>query len=634
MKTKLLIFTIFAFGFITLNAQNHKQRKPEIITEIENLSNVEHPVVNNLPASSNNKDVYDKQAYGLFKTQAEGDNFVSVNLENGNTEIILEDVSTIRKFGSEFIDGVLYETKCASLPNELYLINPDGERVFVGDITGTNSKIRGLAYDYDNNIVYAAAKIANASADSYLYTLDMQTLELTLIGTIFTGSLTIKDIEYADGTMYGVEWENSSLWEINMQTGVGSYIGVLTGYYFNYNQSISYDKNSGIMYGMFFDNHAKFCTVNLTTGAATVIQQYGTNDRFYNFSVQPSAIVNITSFIIPNQIGETEIDNQLHTVTIYMPASTNITNLIPEIEVSDDVIEIDPASGIAQDFTNPVEYTLTGKYGNSHTWTASVVILSDENDITSFQIPEQIGETIIDAQLHTILVEVPEGTNVAALTPDIIISENATINPESGTTQDFTQPFVYTVTAESGDEQEWTVTVDILSLSNDITSFQIPEQTGETIIDAQLHTILVEVPEETTVAALTPDIIISENATINPESGTTQDFTQPFVYTVTAENGDEQEWTVTVDILSGIFSKNSNGFNIYPNPTNGIFTISGYRNILGLEITDITAKTIYTSDISNSQDEIKIDLSNQPKGIYFIKIKTETLIYTEKVIIK
>ena len=562
MKTRLIFLTIFAFGFITLKAQTHNQRLPEIIQETECLSGGEHHVNNNLPASCDNKYTYGKQAYGLFRTQSDGDNFVSVNLQNGDTEIIMEDLPTVGRYGSEFIDGVLYEVKCTTQPYLLYRILPDGERELVGEITGTSSKIRGLAYDYDNNIVYAAARIPNGSQDSYLYTLNMQTLELTLVGTIFSGSLAIKDIEYADGKMYGVEWEGSSLWEINMQTGVGSYIGVLTGWYFNYNQSISYDKNSGIMYGMFCDNYAKFCTVNLNTGAATVIQQYGANDRFYNFSVQPSAIANIVSFIVPNQVGETEIDNQLRTVTVYMPSGTNVTNLIPEIEVSDDVIEIEPPGGVPRNFTNPVEYTLTGKYGNEHIWTASVVLLNNENEITSFQIPEQIGETIIDAELHAILVEVPEGT---------------------------------------------------------------------------------------VVTALTPEITISENAVIDPESGTAQDFTEPFVYTVTAENGDEQEWTVTVDILTGIISANPGGFKIYPNPSNGIINLTGFQNLLGfitVEITDITGKVILTiaqaqehAPVPSVSSPLQIDISRATEhaplqGIYFIKIITKNNIFAEKFIIQ
>ncbi len=81
-------------------------------------------------------------------------------------------------------------------------------------------------------------------------------------------------------------------------------------------------------------------------------------------------------------------------------------------------------------------------------------------------------------------------------------------------------------------------------------------------------------------------------------------------------------------------SKINNQFTIYPNPSNGIFTIdlhssAGQCSVL---ITNITGKTIYNS-IINSKSSI-VNLKNQPKGVYFINIQTETGIYIQKLIIQ
>jgi len=74
-------------------------------------------------------------------------------------------------------------------------------------------------------------------------------------------------------------------------------------------------------------------------------------------------------------------------------------------------------------------------------------------------------------------------------------------------------------------------------------------------------------------------------------------------------------------------------FSVYPNPSNGRFTIGnlqGFKNFEGFEITDITGKVIHKSEfvVPNSQFVIN------EKGIYFIKIQTENQVFTEKIIIQ
>ena len=84
-------------------------------------------------------------------------------------------------------------------------------------------------------------------------------------------------------------------------------------------------------------------------------------------------------------------------------------------------------------------------------------------DITTFTIPNQVGETVINQEDKTITINVPFGTNVTALTPTITTSEKATVNPATGTAQNFTNPVKYTVTAEdTTTTKEYTVTVTVL----------------------------------------------------------------------------------------------------------------------------------------------------------------------------
>lgn len=84
---------------------------------------------------------------------------------------------------------------------------------------------------------------------------------------------------------------------------------------------------------------------------------------------------------------------------------------------------------------------------------------SGEKKITAFEIDDVEGT--IDEGLKTISVVMPEGTDVTELTPEITVSEGATVNPASGVEQDFTNPVQYTVTAEDETTAVYTVTVTV-----------------------------------------------------------------------------------------------------------------------------------------------------------------------------
>jgi hypothetical protein len=83
--------------------------------------------------------------------------------------------------------------------------------------------------------------------------------------------------------------------------------------------------------------------------------------------------------------------------------------------------------------------------------------------ITSFKfsgLSPAVTATIAEAA-KTIAATVPAGTNVTALVPTLEISEDASVSPTSGTAQNFTTPVTYTVTAEDGSKQTYTVTVTV-----------------------------------------------------------------------------------------------------------------------------------------------------------------------------
>jgi lipoprotein-anchoring transpeptidase ErfK/SrfK len=91
-----------------------------------------------------------------------------------------------------------------------------------------------------------------------------------------------------------------------------------------------------------------------------------------------------------------------------------------------------------------------------------------------------------------------------------------------------------------------------------ITSFKIvsglTNSTG--VINEGMKTIAIDVPTKTDVTNLAPTIIVSENATVSPASLIPQNFTNPVVYKVTAEDGSTTwNYTAAVTVLAPIPSK-------------------------------------------------------------------------------
>ena len=145
-----------------------------------------------------------------------------------------------------------------------------------------------------------------------------------------------------------------------------------------------------------------------------------------------------------------------------VPSGTDVTNLVPDIEVSAGAT-VNPASGEPIDFTNPVTYVVTAEDGSKAVYTAVVKFYqsSSEKRILAFRFEEQGIDAAIDEEAKSITATMPNGTDVSALIPTISISTKATISPASGEVMDFTDIVSYTVTAEDGSQVVYVVKITV-----------------------------------------------------------------------------------------------------------------------------------------------------------------------------
>ena len=76
-----------------------------------------------------------------------------------------------------------------------------------------------------------------------------------------------------------------------------------------------------------------------------------------------------------------------------------------------------------------------------------------------------------------------------------------------------------------------------------------------------------------------------------------------------------------------------NAIHISPNPSSGKITVSINKiENLQLEITDVVGKIIFTKKL-NSENNLSIDLADQPNGVYLIKFISTSETRTERLLL-
>jgi hypothetical protein len=71
---------------------------------------------------------------------------------------------------------------------------------------------------------------------------------------------------------------------------------------------------------------------------------------------------------------------------------------------------------------------------------------------------------------------------------------------------------------------------------------------------------------------------------------------------------------------------------VFPNPNNGQFNVqlNGYSGAINLVVYDLMGKEVFSESMNESVK--KVNISDQPKGIYFVKVTIGTKVFNEKII--
>ena len=179
-------------------------------------------------------------------------------------------------------------------------------------------------------------------------------------------------------------------------------------------------------------------------------------------------------------------------------------------------------------------------------------VKSTEKAISTFTFSGISPAVTASISATTISAGVPFSVDVTTLVPTITVSTKATVSPASGSAQNFTNPVTYTVTAEDGTSQKYTVTVTKgaapKSAEKIILTFGFNALSPAVAASISGLNITATLPSGTDATKLVPTITLSPKATVSPATGTSQDFSKAVTYTVTAEDGSTQAYSVVVTV--------------------------------------------------------------------------------------
>ncbi len=311
-----------------------------------------------------------------------------------------------------------------------------------------------------------------------------------------------------------------------------------------------------------------------------------------------SATKDITQFNLAGVDGIIVNNN----IIVNLPYGTELNSLVARYVTTGEKVTVSNKiqdNGVtANDFTNPVIYTVTAKDGSVKNYTVTATVAENSaNSITSFNIGGNIGQI----GNGTISVNVPFGTDITNLVAVFnTTGEKVTVNGVTQvsyvTANDFTKPVEYIVTAEDGSTQKYIVNVNIAaSPAKEITSYSLNGNPG--IINGNNITVIAPYGTNLTnmIATFsTTGVKVSIGDKEQISDFTENNFTKPVNYTITAADGTLQHYTVTV------FVNQNSANDIAEFSLNGIpaNTITGNQIIVtlpyGSDVTALTANFVST----------------------------------------
>ncbi|WP_182302646.1 S-layer homology domain-containing protein [Cohnella cholangitidis] len=191
----------------------------------------------------------------------------------------------------------------------------------------------------------------------------------------------------------------------------------------------------------------------------------------YAFNMLPENTINPAAASFDKYAGAAAHADITTTLTLHgYPVASIASGATPLVRGTDYSVTGNTVT-IKKDFlaAQPIgTMNLTFTFGSGTTLSLPVTVMdstpSAAKAITAFSFASLSANGTVNEADHTVSVKVPYGTDVTSLTPTIAHT-GASISPDSGVAQNFTNPVTYTVTAADGSTHNYVVTVKIAPAS-------------------------------------------------------------------------------------------------------------------------------------------------------------------------
>ena len=238
------------------------------------------------------------------------------------------------------------------------------------------------------------------------------------------------------------------------------------------------------------------------------------------------------------------------TIYVTYPQGVDIKSVSLSNVVLPQNAKVSPDPKSVKDWSNPQKFKVTAENGSEKNWV--VVVSSIKNNATDLQLrfKEQGG---IKRTQDTIYIILKYGSSIGAASIDTYnVSAGASVSPKPDAVKTWSEYQSFKVTAEDGTVKTWELSLSVadsnatFSSDKELVSISATGEESAATIDKSKKTVELHLAAGADLSSVTVTLNVSETA-FHSLPGTL-DLRSPVTFTITAEDGSSDSWTLSASV--------------------------------------------------------------------------------------